>query len=41
MKKGSIVFPNIWFIHHAVKIWHGPWTFCLDRFLDGIGDNRS
>ena len=38
IKKGSIVFPNLWFIHHDEKIWHDPWTFHPERFLDATGE---
>ena len=38
IKKGSVIFPNIWFIHHDEKIWHDPWTFRPERFLDATGE---
>ena len=38
IKKGSVVFPNLWFIHHNAKIWHDPWNFRPERFLDATGE---
>ena len=38
IKKKSIVFPNIWFIHHDAKVWHDPWNFRPERFLDATGE---
>lgn len=35
--KDSMVFPNMWFIHHDEKIWGDPWTFRPERFLDTDG----
>ena len=36
--KGSIVFPNIWFIHHDERLWIDPWNFRPERFLDATGE---
>ena len=38
IKKKSIVFPNIWFIHHDAKVWYDPWNFRPERFLDATGE---
>ena len=38
IKKGTVLFPNIWFIHHDEKLWHDPWTFRPERFLDSNGE---
>ena len=38
IKKGSVVFPNLWFIHHDENIWHDPWNFRPERFLDVTGE---
>ena len=38
IKKDSLVFPNIWFIHHDEKLWHDPWNFRPERFLDATGE---
>ena len=38
IKKGSIVFPNMWFIHHDENIWHDPWNFRPERFIDATGE---
>ena len=34
IKKGAILLPNLWFIHHDEKLWHDPWNFRPERFLD-------
>ena len=38
IKKGTILFPNLWFIHHDKKLWHDPWNFRPERFLDSNGE---
>ena len=38
IKKGAVLFPNIWFIHHDEKLWHDPWNFRPERFLDSNGE---
>ena len=38
IKKGAILFPNLWFIHHDEKLWHDPWNFRPERFLDSNGE---
>ena len=38
IKKGTILFPNLWFIHHDEKLWHDPWNFRPERFLDSNGE---
>ena len=38
IRKGAIVFPNLWFIHHDEKIWQDPWNFRPERFLDSVGE---
>ena len=38
IKRGAIVFPNIWFIHHDEKLWLDPWNFRPERFLDSNGE---
>ena len=37
IKKGSVVFPNLWYIHHDEKLWHDPWNFRPERFLNAAG----
>ena len=34
IKKGTVLFPNLWFIHHDEKLWHDPWNFRREGFLD-------
>ena len=38
MPKGTIVFPNVWSLHHDEKYWEDPWVFNPNRFLDENGD---
>ena len=37
IKKGAIIFSNLWFIHHDEKLWQDPWNFRPERFLDSDG----
>ena len=39
--KNSMLLPNIWFIHHDEKLWHDPWNFRPERFLDATGELLS
>ena len=38
IKKGALLFPNLWFIHHDENIWRDPWNFRPERFLDSNGE---
>ena len=38
IKKGALIFSNLWFIHHDEKLWHDPWNFRPERFLDSDGE---
>ena len=38
IKKGTVLFPNLWSIHHDEKLWHDPWNFRPERFLDSNGE---
>ena len=38
IKKGSVVFLNLWFIHHDEQLWNDPWHFRPERFLDATGE---
>ena len=38
IKKGAVLFPNLWFIHHDEKLWHDPWNFRPERFLESNGE---
>ena len=38
IKKHSVAFLNLWFIHHDEKVWHDPWNFRPERFLDVTGE---
>ena len=38
IRKGSVIFPNLWYIHHDKKYWHDPWEFRPERFLDATGE---
>lgn len=38
IEKGSVIFPNLYSIHHDVEIWGDPWEFRPERFLDNKGD---
>ena len=35
--KGTIIFPNLWALHHDESFWGDPWTFRPERFLDEGG----
>ena len=35
--KDSLLIPNHWCIHHDPKLWHEPWVFKPERFLDDAG----
>ena len=37
IKQDSIIFPNLWSIHHDENLWHDPWIFHPERFLDATG----
>lgn len=34
IKKGAIVVPNLWHLHHSSTYWENPWLFSPERFLD-------
>ena len=34
IKRGTFLFPGLWFIHHDEKLWGDPWNFRPERFLD-------
>ena len=38
IKQGSVVFLNLWFIHHDEHLWNDPWHFRPERFLDATGE---
>ena len=38
IKKDTVIFPNLWFIHHDEKLWTDPWKFRPERFLDSNGE---
>ena len=38
MPKHALVIANIWYIHHDPKVWHDPWEFIPERFLDSEGN---
>ena len=38
LKKGSFIFQNLWYIHHDRKLWHDPWNFRPERFLEATGE---
>ena len=38
MPKNALVIANIWYIHHDPKVWHDPWEFTPERFLDSEGN---
>ena len=38
IKKDTVIFPNLWFIHHDEKLWLDPWNFRPERFLDSNGE---
>ena len=35
--KDSLLIPNHWYIHHDPALWHEPWVFKPERFLDETG----
>ncbi len=35
--KHTIIFPNLWHLHHDEKFWDSPWDFDPSRFLTGDG----
>ena len=35
--KDSVILPNHWYIHHDQQLWHEPWVFKPERFLDDTG----
>ena len=37
MPKNALVLANIWYIHHDPKVWHDPWEFIPERFLNWDG----
>ncbi|XP_045202100.2 cytochrome P450 1A1-like [Mercenaria mercenaria] len=39
--EGTVVFGNVWFVHHNKEIWGDPWTFRPERFLDEHGNLLS
>ena len=41
IKKDSVVFANLWYIHHDEKVWGDPWSFRPERFLDSSGELLS
>ncbi len=32
---GTIVFPNLWSLHHDERYWANPWEFNPNRFIEG------
>ncbi len=36
--KDTIIFPNLWHLHHDEKFWDSPWDFDPSRFLTGNGE---
>ena len=38
IKKGSVVFPNLWCIQHDEELWRDPWNFRPERFIDATGE---
>ncbi|XP_045175625.1 cytochrome P450 2D17-like [Mercenaria mercenaria] len=38
IERGSVIFPNLYCIHHDSEIWGDPWDFRPGRFLDSRGD---
>ncbi|XP_053403748.1 cytochrome P450 1A1-like isoform X2 [Mercenaria mercenaria] len=38
IEEGTVVFGNVWFVHHNEEIWGDPWTFRPERFLDEHGN---
>ncbi|XP_060556387.1 cytochrome P450 2J4-like [Ruditapes philippinarum] len=38
IENGSVIFPNLYSIHHDSEIWGDPWDFRPERFLDNKGD---
>ena len=38
IKKDTVIYPNLWFIHHDEKLWNDPWNFRPERFLDSNGE---
>ena len=35
--KDSIILANHWYMHHNPQLWHEPWVFKPERFLDDNG----
>ena len=35
--KDRVILPNHWYIHHDPQLWHEPWDFKPERFLDDTG----
>ena len=38
IKKDTVIFPNLWFIHNDEKLWTDPWNFRPERFVDSNGE---
>ncbi len=32
--ENTIIFPNVWNLHHDTKYWENPWVFDPDRFIE-------
>lgn len=39
--KGTTILANLWSLHHDPTIWHDPFKFNIDRFLDEEGKFKS